>query len=86
MEEDKNLEQKLDNSNERLHISDFSGSFYDFAKSYIRIKDGTNEHSFNDVELKELEKMQQMIDKGYELRLVHLRKGSKIMWCKKNCN
>jgi hypothetical protein len=30
--------------------------------------------------------MQQMMDKGYELRLVHLRKGSKIMWCKKNYN
>ena len=61
-------------------------SFYDFAKNYIRIKDGANERSFNDEELKQVEEMQQMMDKGYELRLVHLRKGSKIIWCKKNCN
>jgi hypothetical protein len=27
MEEDKNLEQNLDNSNEKLHISDVSGSY-----------------------------------------------------------
>jgi hypothetical protein len=66
-------------------IHDVSCSFYDFAKNYIKIKDGANERSFNDVELKELEEIQQMMDKGYELRLVHLRKGSKIMWCKKNC-
>jgi hypothetical protein len=71
---------------ENLNISDVSCSFYDFAKNYIKIKDGANERSFNDVELKELEEMQQMMNKGYELRLVHLRKGSKIMWCKKNCN
>ena len=67
-------------------IHDVSCSFYDFAKDYIKIKDGANERSFNDVELKELEEMQQMMDNGYELRLVHLRKRSKIMWCKKNCN
>ena len=67
-------------------IHDVSCSFYDFAKNYIKIKDGVNERSFNDVELNELNGMQQMMDKGYELRLVHLRKGSKIMWGKKNCN
>jgi hypothetical protein len=67
-------------------IHDVSCSFYDFAKNYIKIKDEANERSFNDVELKELEEIQQMMDKGYELRLVHLRKGSKIMWFKKNCN
>lgn len=66
-------------------IHDVSCSFYDFAKNYIRIKDSANERSFNDEELKQFEEMQQMMDKGYELRLVHLRKGSKIMWCKKNC-
>ena len=67
-------------------IPDASCSFYDFAKNYIRIKDGTNERSFNDKELKQIEEMQQMMDKGYELRLVHLRKGSRIIRCKKNCN
>jgi hypothetical protein len=72
--------------NPPLQQTAVSCSFYDFAKNYIKIKDGANERSFNDVELKELEEMQQMMDKGYELRLVHLRKGSKIMWCKKNCN
>jgi hypothetical protein len=80
-------EQNLNEAeNTQLNIGAVSCSFYDFAKNYIRIKDGANERSFNDVELKELEKMQQMMDKGYELRLVHLRKGGKIMWCKKNCN
>ena len=67
-------------------IHDVSCSFYNFAKNYIKIKDGANERFFNDEELKQVEEMQQMMDKGYELRLVHLRKGSKIMWYKKNCN
>lgn len=60
-----------------------SSSFYDFTKKYIRLKDETNEYSFNDEELKQVEEIQQMMNKGYELRLIHLRKGSKIMWCKK---
>lgn len=79
---------KMDNlkNEKQCAIHDVSCSFYDFAKNYIGIKDGTNERSFNDEELKQVEEMQQMMDKGYELRLVHLRKGSKIMWCKKNCN
>lgn len=59
-------------------------SFYDFAKNYIKIKDGVNVRSFNDAELKELNEMQQMMDDGYELRLVRLRKGSKMIWNKKN--
>lgn len=80
-------EQNLNNAqNPKLGISDVSCSFYDFAKNYIKIKDGANERSFNDEELKQVKEMQQMTDKGYELRLVYLRKGSKIMWCKKNCN
>jgi muconolactone delta-isomerase len=54
----------------------------ELIKRTIKIKDGVNERSFNDVELKELEEMQQMMNKGYELRLVRLRKGSKIMWGK----
>ena len=81
-----NKNTEVNDTNKKLHISDVSCSFYDFAKNYIKITDGTNEHSFNDEELKQVEEMQQMMDKGYELRLVHLRKGSKIMWCKNNCN
>lgn len=57
--------------------------FYDFAKNYMRLMDGTSERSFNDEELKEIEEMQQMMDKGYELRLIRLRRGNKMMWCKK---
>ena len=79
--ENDNLKNK-----EQCAIHDVSCSFYEFAKNYIKIKDGANERSFNDEELKQVEEMQQMMDKGYELRLVHLRKGSKIMWCKKNYN
>jgi hypothetical protein len=86
MENLNNTDKTSENAEKELRISDVSCSFYDFTKNYIKIKDGANERSFNDVELKELEEMQQMMDKGYELRLVHLRKGSKIMWCKKNCN
>ena len=74
------------NENSALNKTAVSCSFYDFAKNYIRIKDRANERSLNDKELKQVEEMQQMMDKGYELRLVYLRKGSKIMWCKKNCN
>jgi hypothetical protein len=78
-------EQNLNNTEtHKLGISDVCYSFYDFAKNYIKIIDGANGRSFNDVELKELEEMKQMMDNGYELRLVHLRRGSKIMWCKKN--
>ena len=29
--------------------------FYDFAKNYMRLMDGTSERSFNDEELKEIE-------------------------------
>ena len=72
----------MDNTKNEEH----SCSFYDFVKNYIRIKDCTNERSFNDVELKQIEEIQQMIDKGYELKLVRLRKGRKIMWCRKTCN
>ena len=79
---------KKDNTKngQQCAIHDVSCNFYDFAKNYIKIKDGANERSFNDEELKQVKEMQQMMDKGYELRLVHLRKGSKIIWCKKNCN
>ena len=81
-----NKNTELNDTDKKLHISDVSCSFYDFAKNYIKIKDGVNERSFSDVELKELEEMQQMMDKGYELRLVHLRKCIKILWCKNNWN
>lgn len=67
-------------------IQDVSCSFYDFAKNYCKIKDGINERYFNDVELKKLEEMQQMIDNDYELRLFHFRRGSQIIWVKKNYN
>ena len=64
-------------------IHDVSCSFYEFAKNYIKIKDGANERCFNDEELKQVEEMQQMMDKGYELKFVHLRRGTELRWVKK---
>lgn len=63
-------------------MSDKVINFYDFAKAYIIIKDGLKLRSLNQVELAQMEEMQKMIDKGYELRLVRLRQGSKVLWCK----
>lgn len=80
----KDKKQSFNKHEENLNIHEVSYSFYEFAKNYIKIKDKENEHSFNDVELKELVEMQQMMDKGYELRLVRLRGGSKLIWCMKN--
>lgn len=51
-------------------------NFYDFVKNYVIIKNGTNHRSFNDVELKKIN----MIDKGYELRLVRMRRGNIILY------
>lgn len=60
-------------------------SFFDLAKNYIRIKGVSSERSLDDKELKQVKKIQQMMDKGYELRLLRLRKGSTMVWYKKNC-
>ena len=49
-------------------------TFQDFAKQCMRAFGVT------------IHMRDENMDKGYELRLVHLRKGSKIIWCKKNCN
>jgi len=54
--------------------TDFSRSLFDFAENYVK----TN-NEFH----KERKEIKKMIDNGYQLQLVHLRKGSQIMWCKK---
>jgi len=53
---------------------DFKRSLFDFAENYVKTNDEFH---------KERKEMLKMIDKGYELQLVHLRKGSQLMWCKK---
>jgi len=78
--------EETSNDGSILPIHDVNCSFYNFAKNYIRVKDGVNERSLNHVELKQVVEMQEMINNGYELRLISFRKGSRIMWVKKNCD
>lgn len=58
-------------------------SFYEFAKNYIRIKDGVSVRSLNNVELNRIKKMQQMLDNGYEMQMVRSRTCNRILWVKK---
>jgi len=58
-------------------------SFYDFAKQYVTIKDNKgNEHKFSEHQLEKIKEMEEMINKGYELKFIHLRKGTKLRWVK----
>ncbi len=78
-------EQNLDNAeNPKLGISDVRCSFYEFAKQYVTIKDTEgNEQKFNDKQLNEIKEMEEMMNKGYELKFVHLRRGAELRWVKK---
>ena len=50
MEEDKNLEQNLDNSNEKLHISDVMfSSFYEYGKCKLISKEHKEHMIENDM-------------------------------------
>jgi hypothetical protein len=65
-------------------IPDVRCSFYEFAKQYITIKDAEgNEQKFSDRQLNEIKEMEAMMNKGYELKFVHLRKGTQLRWVKK---
>jgi len=60
-------------------ISDAKGSFYEFAKNYITITDAKGiTHSLSDKQLDQVKEMEEMINKGYELKFVHLRRGTKL--------
>ena len=59
-------------------------NLYDFAKNYFTIKDRNGNRHFNNYELAEIKQMQKMINDGYELKLLRLRKGSKMGWYKKD--
>jgi len=69
--------------NKNNTIPDFKCGFYEFAKQYIRIKDAKgNVHKFNESQLQEIKEMEEMINKGYELKFVHLRRGTELRWVK----
>ena len=56
----------------------------EFAKQYCVIKDKEgNEQKFNDKQLNEIKEMEEMMNKGYELKFVHLRRGTELRWVKK---
>lgn len=57
-------------------------NFYDFAKNYLTINDGINSRKFNDSELNKLRQTQTMIDSGYNLQLIHNRRGDEFVWYK----
>ena len=59
-------------------------SFYEFAKQYVTIKDTEgNEQKFSDKQLNEIKEMEEMMNKGYEFKFVHLRRGTELRWVKK---
>lgn len=65
-------------------IHDVRCSFYEFVKQYVTIKDAEgNEHKFSDIQLNEIKGMEDMMNKGYELKFVHLRRGTELRWIKK---
>jgi hypothetical protein len=60
-------------------------SFYKFATQYIKIIGLSGQtFSFNEQQLINLKKMDKMINNNYELKLIHLRKGTSLQWVKKN--
>ena len=77
-----NKNKEISSNNKTAHLS-----MYEFAKQYITIKDAEgNKQKFNDRqlnEIKEVEKMEEMTNKGYEPKLVRLRKGTELYWVKK---
>lgn len=65
-------------------IPDVRCSFYEFAKQYVVIKDADgNEQKFSDRQLNEIKEMEDMMNKGYELKFVYLRRGIALRWVKK---
>ena len=73
-----------DTKKEQCTIPDVRCSFYAFVKQYAIIKDEEgNEQKFNDRQLNEIKEMEEMMNKGYELKFVHLRKSTQISWVKK---
>lgn len=78
--EENNNNQQTEQCN--LHI--VRCSFYEFAKQYVTIKDTKgNEQKFSDRQLNEIKEMEEMMNKGYELKFVHLRSGTQLRWVKK---
>ena len=69
------------NDKRQCDVHDGTCSFYDYTNNHIRINDESI-RSLDDEQLKQIEEIQQMMNKGYELRLVRSRKANKIMWCR----
>jgi hypothetical protein len=55
-------------------------SFYNFARDYVMIKNGDSTRKFNEFELCRCAMFQDVIDKRYALKFVHLRGGSRIFY------
>ena len=78
------MQEVLEDIVEKLTIPVVRCSFYKFAKQYVTIKDAEgNEQKFSDRQLNEIKEMEEMMNKGYELRFVHLRRGTQLRWVKK---
>ena len=57
---------------------------YEFAQHHIIIKDMEgNNQKFSDKQLDEIKEMEDMMNKGYELRYIHSRRGTQLHWIKK---
>jgi hypothetical protein len=59
-------------------------SLYQFAKKYIVINDGTKIRHFNDTELKRIKNIQKVLKSGVELKYIKSRKGSVLVYEKRN--
>jgi hypothetical protein len=60
----------------------FSLTLHNFAKHYVVIQDKGVKRYFNEVELDYLREMEDMVEKGYHMKYVKLRKGSVAVWVK----
>lgn len=59
-------------------------SLEEFVRKYARIKYEDNIFSFPYHYAYQIKDIQYMINKGYELKFIHGRRNSKIMWVKNN--
>ena len=76
MEESKNLEQNLDKSNEKLHISDVSCSFFDKLK--LKLKNDYDYYMNISIMCNEVES-EKYIDRAEEILSI-------LEWCDENYN
>lgn len=73
-----------DTKKEQYIIPNVKYGFYKFIKQYMRIKDiKGNKQKFSKKQLNKIKEMEKMMNNGYELKLIHSRRNTKLCWFKK---